>query len=630
MKGRNMTKTNKTNGAKVQRYRYLALLLAVILLFTACAAPPQTQESIPDTGAQTTASKVQETQEETPAQDADQDMDQLLLDLADRMFRSSLLSSTVNLHYTLRYPENFGLEQYPITWGEPLTDSMPKAIEQLKDYEQALAQIDPELLTEENRLTYDIIDSYIQTELPGEDFIYHYQPLSSTIGLQAQLPFILAEYQFYSPKDVDEYLELLAQLDEFFSDLIQWENLRLEQGFLMSDVEIDHIIDSCEPYLDSPETGMLAETFETRLDLLTDLTKEERNQYISQNQEILKQDFTNAYQLLEDGLTALKGNQSENLGLFYLPDGQDYYWYLLNSTTYTTYESPQLLERAILNQMFRDIMAMAQLLEKNPQLEEDFMEFQFALTDPQEILEDLKVKIKEEFPEIPDVDYSISYVPESMEETMSPAFYLSPALDHYLDNIIYINNGNTSPERDLYSTLAHEGYPGHLYQSVYFYSTEPLPLRAVLNFSSYVEGWATYVEYLSYDWAEGIDPDLAAVQSYNSKAMMALYALLDYYIHYEGWNMEQVDSYLSEMMGIDDDEVTVLIYDAIVENPVNYMEYYLGYLEISSLRKTAEGQLKDQFDAKEFHKFLLDIGPAPFPVIRERLGQWMEDFPVLH
>ena len=50
----------------------------------------------------------------------------------------------------------------------------------------------------------------------------------------------------------------------------------------------------------------------------------------------------------------------------------------------------------------------------------------------------------------------------------------------------------------LFTTLAHEGYPGHLYQTTYYANTNPDPLRNLLNFSGYVEGWATYAEMCSY------------------------------------------------------------------------------------------------------------------------------------
>jgi len=60
-----------------------------------------------------------------------------------------------------------------------------------------------------------------------------------------------------------------------------------------------------------------------------------------------------------------------------------------------------------------------------------------------------------------------------------------------------------------------------------------------------------------------------------------------------------------------------------VENPTNYMEYYVGYLEIMEMRNTAERVLKDGFNLKDFHTFLLDVGPAPFSVIQPAFRNWL-------
>lgn len=73
-----------------------------------------------------------------------------------------------------------------------------------------------------------------------------------------------------------------------------------------------------------------------------------------------------------------------------------------------------------------------------------------------------------------------------------------PAIDNTKENVIYINQGHIPDDLDFYTTLAHEGYPGHLYQTTYFASTNPAPLRSLLNFGGYTEGWATYSEMMSY------------------------------------------------------------------------------------------------------------------------------------
>ena len=63
-----------------------------------------------------------------------------------------------------------------------------------------------------------------------------------------------------------------------------------------------------------------------------------------------------------------------------------------------------------------------------------------------------------------------------MEEYLSPAFYMIPAIDNTSENVIYINKGHITDNLSLFTTFAHEGYPGHLYQNVYYASLHPNPI----------------------------------------------------------------------------------------------------------------------------------------------------------
>ena len=130
-----------------------------------------------------------------------------------------------------------------------------------------------------------------------------------------------------------------------------------------------------------------------------------------------------------------------------------------------------------------------------------------------------------------------------LQEYLSPAFYLTPAIDGYLDNVIYINPAEHYQGLELYTTLAHEGYPGHLYQSVYFQSLSPDPLRSILGTGGYTEGWATYVEMHSYG---SLEPGYKGCRHRPEKprpsAAPGLASLLDIGIHYRGYSLEDVSA----------------------------------------------------------------------------------------
>jgi uncharacterized protein (DUF885 family) len=143
-----------------------------------------------------------------------------------------------------------------------------------------------------------------------------------------------------------------------------------------------------------------------------------------------------------------------------------------------------------------------------------------------------------------------------------------------------------------------------------------------MNFLGYDEGWATYVELYSYHLA-GIDENLAKFLEANNVVILCMYARADIGIHYEGWSKAEVVAYISNLIG--DKAISEIIYNTLLEEPAIYLPYAVGYLEIMDLRERAQEALGDKFVAKDFHRFLLDIGPAQFGVIDNYLTEWIKD-----
>ncbi len=236
----------------------------------------------------------------------------------------------------------------------------------------------------------------------------------------------------------------------------------------------------------------------------------------------------------------------------------------------------------------------------------------------------LKTLSLKEFPALAECSYTLKSVPKSLELSLSPAFYLVSPMDDYQDNVIFINENPRFVSQELYNTLAHEGYPGHLYQNVYFHIHCNSDIRKLLSFRGYSEGWATYVEHLSYGLDNGLKPEMSELLAANSLASLGLHACLDVYINYMGWDKEQVREYLLDYYE-DPGTLTDALYNAMIENPSNYLSYYVGCMEFMNMRETAEKELKSKFDPKAFHTFLLDIGDAPFDVIQAYFTTWLKE-----
>lgn len=603
-----------TNKHVKQARRLMAILLSASLsasMLGACAGPKR-----PELSDGSTAQYEQYQSEDVTVQNQFDSLTQAL-------FKEELSHSGLDLHYTLADPASRGITEIPETFGEFSLGTIKKDFDQMRDLKKKLGAIEIQKLTKEQKLTYKILSSYIETELSAEGLELYAQPLTSTIGIQAQLPILLAEYSFYSREDVDHYLALLSTIDAYYEQLLEFEKEKSEAGLFMCDTAADHVLESCEAYLIEPDHSFLAETFNERIDALTDLSPEEKAAYKTQNETVLKEHFIPAYRTLIDGITSLMGTGQNEKGLSGYPQGKEYFEYLVKSNTGTSYDNVPKLQKAIEKQLNSDLNALGEIAQAHPELVESLDSYTFRYTKPEEILETLKSQITADFPKLPACNYTVKYVPTALEASLSPAFYLVPPLDRYQDNVIYINGGPRFQNEDLFPTLAHEGYPGHLYQNVYFISHNTCDLRNILSFSSYSEGWATYVEYYSYSLDNGLEANMGKLLAHNTAVSLGLYALLDTCINYDGWDKDQVAEYLGKFYNIEGTGIVDSIYYSLVENPTNYMEYYVGYLEIMEMRNTAEKILKDQFNLKEFHTFLLDIGPAQFSIIQPYFRLWL-------
>ncbi len=223
--------------------------------------------------------------------------------------------------------------------------------------------------------------------------------------------------------------------------------------------------------------------------------------------------------------------------------------------------------------------------------------------------------------QLPPISCDIKYIGESLSATSAPAFYLTPQMDAFHKNVIYINPASSLEGTALFTTLAHEGFPGHLYQTVYARESgiadTKNPLRGILDYPGYAEGWALYVELLSYDYAGNYYAADTEIQKTARSLELCLCALLDLHIHYYGLTLPQTQALLAQF-GLSADAAEN-IYSYIAEEPANYLKYYLSYLEILSLKQEAEKLWKEEYSDYRFHQFYLDAGPSDFLSLRERL-----------
>ena len=522
----------------------------------------------------------------------------------EKLFCKEVASSQISLHYTLKEPEAYGIDKADTAYGMIQTDStqIKTAAENIQ---QALYAFSYEKLNVKNKITYDLLEQYLRNLREEADYLYYEEPLNTVNGVQTQIPIVLSEYQFYDRTDVEAYLDVLSETRDYFQQIIAFEREKADKGLFLSDEMADQVLEQCNAFLAMGNGNYLYSTFVSRIGELQELSEKEKSDYIQQNARQMEEQVYPAYEDLIQAVKELKGKGTNEKGLCYFPEGRKYYeWYIQQSVGVT--DTIQELEQLTRRQISEDITGMEEAVNEAKQaaaiLEDGKAE---------RILEKLKKGIGTAFPEIPKTSLRIKYVPEEMQEHLSPAFYMIPAIDYTEENVIYVNQIQMRDDLELFTTLAHEGYPGHLYQTMFFENTDPDPVRSILNFDGYVEGWATYAEMCSY-YLMPLSKTQAAILQKNSSVILALYALADMGIHYEGWSrMDTVEFYAR--YGIKDAETVDKIYDLILGSPGNYLKYYIGYVKFLELKK--EWIKSGNQSQKEFHKAVLSVGPAPFEIV---------------
>ncbi|MCI9486162.1 MAG: DUF885 domain-containing protein [Lachnospiraceae bacterium] len=558
---------------------------------------------------------------------ASEDEHQRFTEFSEELFRSELLENTINLHYTLAYPEKYGIKDYDVVLPVVSADSEKESYASVREVLGELEDIEYKLLPDDDRLTYDVLKEYLETSLEGEDFYYFYEPFSPIMGFQSNLSITLAEYTFRREQDVQDYLALLELLPAYADSLVTLEKTRSKMGYAMPDSTIDDVFDSVQEFLNSGEDNIFLTSFEERLEKLEDLSEAKKSEYVDKNREILEKQILPSYKKIGRCLQEVRGTAENVQGLCHTEGGDEYYAHLLKSMVGSGH-TPEEMLALVEDQIQQDMTEMFMIMSSSPELLENFDGTIPEDRTPEEILEYLKEAMKDEYPELPvEAAYQIKYVPEYMEESTSPAFYMTPPYDLPGENTIYINNSSTDAS-SLFSTLAHEGYPGHLYQMVYASATFSNPIRNLLSYLGYSEGWGLYVEHESYamnDELTSQSEDLARLHRLNSSVSIAVHALIDLKIHYEGCSPEEIRALLTTYFGDLGEEAVRELYDLIVSEPAYYLKYYGGYLEFLLLREKAEDQLEEKFDLKEFHKFLLDMGPCAFPTIDTYMDDWIKE-----
>jgi len=527
---------------------------------------------------------------------------------------------TLTLNFLLKDPEAFGIQQGDVTFGNISGGAQAES-----------GGMNPELmfklffnynnLTDEQKIIYNTMQFNIKlSEQYSADFAYLNDYLIGSNSVIGYLPILMSEYTFYNKESIRTYLDLIKTFEDYIDQVIEFEIAKSNEGKFISDESLDKFLKDCRQFLESKDENVLVVSFNEKIDAFKGLSESEITEMKSENKKTFDSVIVPAYEKLMTKMEALKGTGKKSVGISEYTGGKKYFEYLAQAKTGSS-KTAKEMKNMIVEKMETLENIMRDLEERDPKIQENYINAKFALENPEEILLQLQEDIKKDFPPAPDVNYTVKYVSKALEESLNPAFYLIPPIDDPTNNVIYINGSEKYKDMDIFTTLAHEGYPGHLYQSVYFASQDVHPIRKLMSFSGYEEGWATYVEFHSYEFGD-FDPELKRYMQAAGLYNLLSSALIDISINYEGKDFGwMLDLYADS--GVSEDRIKEY-YLAIISDPGQYLPYAVGCLEIMEMRDYAMAELGNDFSYKTFHKTILDVGAVPFDVVKNEVDKYVE------
>ena len=547
----------------------------------------------------------------------------------DDYFKDVVTDDTLTYNYTIKDGTDYGLEEPEVTLGDPgmTAEEIGQDKEEFEGWVKKLDAIDRSCLTEDQKLTYDVLDEYFEVSAGIFDNVYLYEPFSPMRGLQANIATNFTDYRFDDKGDVERYIELLGQIPDYFAEYLDFEQEKSEKGYFMSDAVCDKVISQCKDFVADKENHFMVTTFNDNIDALDFLTDEEKAEYKEANKQAVENSLLPAFENVAEVLSGLKGTGTNDGGICNYDGGKEYYEYLLKNFAGTA-KSPEEVIDMLDTELQKLMVSLYQYYLGNQAAYEYFAanyDSIFAETDQMtasEMVDKMMETASEHYPDAGTINYKAEALDKNLETIMDDvlAYYMAPAIDDPDNNLIRVNGLHTD---GMWTTLAHEGYPGHMLQNAYYMSTDPEPVRTLMNFLGYKEGWAMYACYDSLYYYEYEEPEygdtIAALYQLNDEMSYLMMGRVDLGINYEGWTLQDTADYLTK-----NGSAAQELYTTMVGDPAVYQSYSTGYYEMKELRDYAEEKMGDDFDLKTFNTIILETGPCQFDILKEQVDKKLQ------
>ena len=531
----------------------------------------------------------------------------------DELFQEMMSEDYTTLHFSLRDYQKYGIEKPEVNIGDASWDEYEDSVEDCDEYLKKLQSFDYDSLSETEQKDYRTIAFYLERNKELNSYPYFDWAFNSAEGVIDNLLTTFTEFVFYEKEDIDDYLTTLASVPAYLDQCLENTKKQAAEGYFLTDAMLKETEDAIAKFVDKKDDNELIKIFDENIDAFDGLSAEEKEAYKKKNQEIVLNAYIPSYEKVAEELQKLKGARKADYNVSSLDGGSEYYAALARYKTSIDADMETILD--ICTQYIeKSVDELYDIMQNHSEVTEETLDFDSA----EDVLSYLEGHL-DAFPALDKVYYNVQYLDPSVANDSIVAYYLSPPVDDMRDNVIKINGDNVSDVIDLYTTLAHEGFPGHLYQTNYYIQQQPSLLRTQLTMMGYQEGWGMFAEGQALH-VSGLSEYASEYQKINIELNYVLSAAVDLGVNGLGWSTKDVSKYLDNLDL--NSSIAKDLYDFATLQPGTILPYGVGVAMFELLENKAKNALGNDFDQKAFNEVLLNDGNRPFEVVEDDVNAY--------
>jgi uncharacterized protein (DUF885 family) len=599
--------------------RRLVMLVGAMLVASACSSTGSAPSSTVTLEPTSTTSSSTSSTTSTTLPDPGPDFDVFLeVSYEVLLLRSpqQLTSLGISAEYGLR---NDRLDDLSFEFMQETQAIETQTLAQLRTFDRAG-------LTEDQQLSYDIYEWWLQHRVDGHRFLFHAYPVhhfgnSWNFNL---LLFLTEEHPLASVEDAEDYIARIAQIDDQTGKVLERLAISERRGVYPTQYLVPWTINTLRgdlngatrPEAVQPDRLELYTAFERRI-ADVEMDDDTRQDLLDRVEAEIEASFVPAWFALIEHMQYVEERAPAEAGVWRLPDGDAYYAWLLQDQTSTNLTADEIHQSGL-----REVERV------QTEMRAAFTALGYPESDS---LGTLRQRARDEVGSYStrtdaDVAVVLGVYDEMMaeaEQVLRPFFglwpegeveviadpqgggyYVAGSVDGTRPGQYHVGIGGSLSRLTMATILYHETWPGHHLQIALAGELDLPTFRRYIHYNAFAEGWGLYAERLAWEAGLYDDDPYGNIGRLELELLRAVRLVVDSGLHSKQWTPAEARRYMDQNVPGWNWEV-----ERYLVLPGQATGYMIGLLEMLEWRGSASVE-----ELREFHNFVLSRGSVPLGV----------------